>query len=102
MKVTRFEPWSLLNLTHRDFDRIAARPAADDVGQSVADWAPAVDILEGKDRFVLKADLPGISADDIDVSMEDGVLSLSGERTHETSEETSRTRFSRRISMPFR
>ena len=78
MNVTRFEPWSMLNLMHRDLDRAAGRHYTDELGNSVADWVPAVDIVEEKDRFILKADLPGVTSDDIDVSMEDGVLSLSG------------------------
>ena len=82
MNITRLEPWSLLNLMHRDLDRFAGRRFdTDDVeglSNSVADWVPAVDIVEHKDRFVLRADLPGVSPDDIDVSMEKGVLSVSG------------------------
>ena len=45
-----------------------------------ADWVPAVDIVEEKDRFLLRADLPGVDRSDIDVSMEDGVLTIAGER----------------------
>ena len=108
MNVTRFEPWSLLNLMHRDLDRIAGQHGSDDIGNPVADWVPAVDIFEEKERFVLKADLPGVSPDNIDVNMEDGVLSLSGERTHESSSETdglkrverASGKFYRRFSLP--
>jgi len=81
MNTARFEPWSFVDLLHRDLDRLAARRnVADGDHSSVADWVPAVDIVEEKDRFVLRADVPGVSADDIDVSMDAGVLSLSGER----------------------
>ncbi len=108
MNITRFEPWSLFNLVHRDLDRIAGRHGSDDIGNSVADWVPAVDIFEENERFVLKADLPGVRPDDIDVNMEDGVLSLSGERTHESSSETdglkrverASGKFYRRFSLP--
>ena len=110
MNVTRFEPWSLLNLMHRDLDRAAGRYSADELGNSVADWVPAVDIVEEKDRFILKADLPGVSSDDIDVSMEDGVLSLSGERKPESNSdididgfkrvERASGKFFRRFSLP--
>ena len=108
MNVTRFEPWSLLNLMHRDLDRIAGQHDSDDIGNPVADWVPAVDIFEEKERFVLKADLPGVSPDNIDVNMEDGVLSLSGERTHESGSETdglkrverASGKFYRRFSLP--
>ena len=66
MNVTRFEPWSLINLMHRDLDQIASRRLglADDSdnGSNVSDWVPAVDIVEEKERFVLRADVPGVSA----------------------------------------
>lgn len=89
MNVTRFEPWTLLNLLHRDLDWIAGRRfGADDIDNgAVAEWRPAVDILEENDRFVLRADLPGVTPEDIEISMEKGVLSLSGERREERSDE---------------
>jgi HSP20 family protein len=81
MNIARFEPWSFVDLLHRDLDRLAAqRSAVDADNSSVADWVPAVDIVEERDRFVLRADVPGVNPDDIDVSMDAGVLSLSGER----------------------
>ena len=90
MHVTRFEPWSLLNHLQRDFDQLAGRAAygaAIENGNTVADWTPAVDIVEDKDRFVLRADLPGVDRDDIEVSMEDGVLIIAGERRAEERSE---------------
>lgn len=101
MNVTRFEPWSLLNLVQRDFERAAVRNSGDDVSTSVADWVPAVDIVEEKDRFVLKADLPGVSPDNIDVDMDDGVLSLSGNRTDDTNGEVDGLRRVERASGKF-
>lgn len=108
MNITRYEPWSLLNLMQRDFERATGQNGSGDVSTSVADWVPAVDIIEEKDRFVLRADLPGVSADDIDVNMDDGVLSLSGERSLETNSEVDGLRrverasgkFYRRFSLP--
>ena len=87
MNITRFEPWSLINLLQRDLDQIAGRrfalAGADDNGNSVADYIPAVDIVEKNDRFVLRADLPGVDTGDININMENGVLSLTGERRSE-------------------
>lgn len=109
MNLTRFEPWSLVDLMHRDLDRIATRRFGQgDAENSVADWLPAVDIVEEKDRFVLRADVPGVKPEDIDVSMDAGVLTVSGERHSETVDEagdvrrTERThgRFFRRFSLP--
>jgi len=81
MNIARFEPWTFVDLLHRDLDRLADyRGIARNDPASVADWIPAVDILEEKDRFVLRADVPGVEPDDIDVSMDSGVLNVSGER----------------------
>src|SRR5215210_6047922 len=46
-------------------------------------WHPAMDLVETDDRFVLRADLPGVSEDDVKVELEDNVLTISGERRHE-------------------
>jgi len=91
MNISRFEPWSLINVLHRDPDQIAARrfglTGTEENGHSVADWVPAVDIVEEKDRFVLRADVPGVDPEDIDINMENGVLTVSGQRIAETSGE---------------
>jgi HSP20 family protein len=112
MNISRFEPWSLVNVLHRDLDQIATRryeqTNAGDNGQGIVDWVPAVDIVEEKERFVLRADLPGVNPKDIDVNMENGVLSVSGQRNTETAEESDgvhrleRTsgKFYRRFTLP--
>ena len=112
MNITRFEPWNLFDVMQRDLDRMAGRRMGlvgrDDNGHSVADWVPAVDIIEEKDRFVLRADVPGVKPDDIDVNMENGVLSVSGQRYEESTEEAEGIkrlerisgRFYRRFSLP--
>ena len=105
MNVTRFEPWSLINLLHQDPDQIAGRryggAGTDNNGSSVADWVPAVDIVEEKERFVLRADVPGVKPEDIDVNMENGVLSVSGERHHESTVEAQGMRRVERVSGKF-
>jgi HSP20 family protein len=47
-------------------------------------WLPAMDLVETDDHFVLRADLPGLSEDDVDVTLEHDVLTVSGQRTAET------------------
>lgn len=105
MNITRYEPWSLINLLHRDIDQMAGRrfgPAdGDNDASSVADWVPAVDIIEEKDRFLLRADVPGVKPEDIDVNMENGVLTVSGSRQDETTEETQGMRRVERVSGKF-
>ena len=81
MRLAQYEPWNFVDLLHRDLDRLAERRGvASNDHNPVADWVPAVDIVEEKDRFVLRADVPGVKPEDIDVSMDAGVLSVSGER----------------------
>lgn len=109
MNLTRFEPWSIIDQLHRDLDRLAQGRVTQSQNENpVADWAPAVDIIEEKDRFVLRADVPGIDPADIDVSMDNGVLTVSGERKTETTTEDegfrrverSFGRFYRRFNLP--
>ena len=102
MNLTRFEPWSMIDLLARDLDRWGARrlPAQDADG-AVTDWVPAVDIVEEKDRFVLRADVPGVEPTDIDVSMDAGVLTISGQRFEEKREEESGLRRVERVSGRF-
>jgi len=114
MNVTRFEPWSLVNRLQRDLgllDQIASRGfnlGQENGEQTVADWVPAIDIVEEKERFVLRADLPGVNAEDIDISMDKGLLTISGERREEKNEkaeglhrvERATGKFYRRFSLP--
>ena len=51
-----------------------------------ADWAPAVDIKETPEEFVIKAELPEVNKDDVKVSIDDGVLSIRGERKFDKEE----------------
>lgn len=109
MNLTRFEPWSIIDQLHRDLDRFAQARLPQSQGENpVADWAPAIDIVEEKNRFVLRADVPGVDPADIDVSMDNGVLTVSGERRTEASTEEegfrrverSFGRFYRRFNLP--
>lgn len=109
MNLTRFEPWGLVDMLHRDLDRLAARQMqAGDSEAAVTDWVPAVDIIEEKERFVLRADVPGVDPADIEVSMDAGVLSIAGQRAQESRSEEAGLqrmervsgRFFRRFSLP--
>lgn len=54
---------------------------------SVADWTPSLDVKESKDEVTVHADLPGLKKDEILIDVENGVLSISGERQSEESKE---------------
>jgi len=62
---------------------------------SFADWAPTVDIEEDADKYLIRADLPGVDKDNIDVKLENGVLSIRGEKRSQ-SETGEGTRHHRR------
>jgi HSP20 family protein len=64
--------------------------ASDESSIVTSQWTPRVDILEEPERFVLLADLPGIDPADIEVSMDDGILTIKGERKSETASRTDR------------
>ncbi len=112
MTLVRYEPWSLLNQLHNEIDRLfeAGRPALREGESSVAasDWVPAVDIKEEPDRYVIRADVPGVDPKDIEVNMENGVLTIKGERESESKEEREgykriervKGSFFRRFSLP--
>ena len=87
MTLTRYEPWTLLDQMRREMDRAIDTRA--DEGSSVAtsDWVPAVDIKEEKDSFVIVADIPGVDPKDIEVHMENGMLTIKGEKESEKKEE---------------
>jgi len=101
MKIARFQPWPYIDLLQRNLDQGTARLAQ-------AEWVPAVDIIEEKDRFVLHADVPGVKPQDVDVSMDEGVLTVSGVRNAEVQDENTDVRraerltgrFTRRFTLP--
>ena len=64
--------------------------------EAITDWLPAVDIKEEEECYLLRADLPGVDSADIDVTMEDGILTISGHREAESEEkDASYSRFER-------
>jgi HSP20 family protein len=103
MKVVHYEPWGLINKMHRDLDRLFASAPAVEPGhdEPVADWLPAVDIAEEDGRFLVRADIPGVEPDMIEITMEDGVLSLRGERGTAVAENNAQYRRAERASGKF-
>ena len=88
MNPTRFEPWRHMHHLRNELDRLFEPYNAGGDQSSIAtcDWIPAVDIKEEKDRYVLRADIPGVDPKDIEIIAENGVLTLRGNRPGETGE----------------
>jgi HSP20 family protein len=86
MSLIRYqEPWNLLNQLQKDINNAFSGIAGGDSSSVTADWIPAVDITEYADRFELEVDLPGIDVKDVDITLDNNVLTLAGERKQEKS-----------------
>jgi HSP20 family protein len=86
MAIVRWEPLRDLLASQREFDRLfreAFGPAFGEGEVSTRTWAPPVDIYENGDSLVLKAELPGINPDDVEIRVEGNTLYLKGERKFE-------------------
>src|SRR5262245_57475402 len=79
MSVSR---WAVPGPQIRDdrLSREGALPLSDRREQGARPWTPAIDILESGDQYILRADLPGTEADDIELRVHDGTLILKGHR----------------------
>ena len=81
----------LNSLIGRAFGRVPMRGEADtDEAITLSAWAPLVDITEDDKAYVIKAELPEVRKEDLKVSVEDGVLTFSGERKFEKEEKGKR------------
>ena len=86
MAIVRWDPFRDLATAQRDFGRLfreAFSPQFAEAELSTRSWAPPVDIYETENDIVLKAELPGIEAKDVEVRVEDNTLYLKGERKFE-------------------
>ena len=111
MAIIRHEPFSLLNQLQREVNRLfepGRFGEGEESGLTASDWVPVVDIKEEPNQFVIYADLPGVDPKNIEITMERGMLTLKGERTAESKEETAqykrvervRGTFLRRFTLP--
>ena len=111
MRVIKWEPF-------RDADDVFNRFVAETLrrwpnapaseGRAAADWAPAADVSETEGEYLIKADLPEVRKEDVSITVQDGVLALSGERRQEKHAETEKLHrveraygsFARRFALP--
>jgi HSP20 family protein len=114
MALIRWEPARELATIQNEMNRLfgtffeAPLSAENSNGQSLRRWIPAMDLVETEDEFVLRADLPGLTENDVNIELEDNVLSISGERKAEHEErkegyyrvERASGSFSRSLTLP--
>jgi HSP20 family protein len=90
MTIMRYDPFRDLRTLQEEVNRLFSTNmsrAFDDEGIGRGAWAPSVDIYENKDHIVLEAELPGMNQEDFDLSIENNVLTLRGERKFEKTDE---------------
>lgn len=108
MAIVRWDPFrdlhSLQERMNRLFDQTFSPAVRGE--ETLTAWAPAVDIYETEKEIALKADLPGVEQSDVDIRVENNMLTLRGERKKETKEdnyarvERSYGSFARSFSLP--
>lgn len=88
-----------LSSLQEELDRLFASPLAELAADSpLCDgWCPALEVHEDKDKFVIKTDMPGVPKENINVSIHDGNLVISGERKSETKKEDAKVLRSERF-----
>jgi HSP20 family protein len=112
MALIRWEPARELNTIqsemNRLFNTLFDSPTAGNGVSTARRWIPAMDLVEVENEYVLRADLPGLSEQDVNIELQDNVLTISGERKHEHEEskegyyrvERSSGSFSRTLTLP--
>ena len=91
MTIVRYDPFRDLRTLQEEVNRLFSTNltrAFGDEGIGRGAWAPSVDIYENKDQIVLEDELPGMKQEDFDLSIENNVITLRGERKFEKTDET--------------
>jgi len=90
MNLVKWDPFKELEDVSTRLNRLFGRPTlpveSDREMLSVADWMPSVDISETDNAYLVKAEIPGVNKDDVKVTIEDGMLTIQGERKQEQEE----------------
>ena len=101
------DPFEHLNRLRSEVTRLFESPFGN-LTQGFNTWSPAIDLFEDKDNVIVKAELPGMKKEEIDVSLHEGTLTISGERKSEREEKEGETyrserfygRFQRSVLLP--
>src|SRR3954462_9023312 len=90
MSIVRYDPFRDLRTLQEEVNRLftgSHNRNFDDEGIARGAWSPSVDIYENKEQIVLEAELPGMNREDFDLSVENNVITLKGERHFEKTDE---------------
>lgn len=110
MNILRYDPWRFFNQVHREMSNAFDAHVSSQTGTaSLPRWMPAVDVEDHSDRYVIRADIPGVDPKLIDIQTEGGVLTIRGTRdatqdadAKYVARETLRGEFVRRFTLPDR
>jgi HSP20 family protein len=78
--VTRWDPFADILPMRRELERLLAPLAAMPESNLPRRWAPTADVVESDDAIVITAELPGVKDEDVEITVEEGVLRIAGER----------------------
>jgi HSP20 family protein len=84
MAVLRYEPWNVVSQLHNEINRVFGNLNDAEGSSATSEWTPAVDVREYSDRFQLLLDVPGVDPKDVEITLDSGVLTVSGNRPEES------------------
>ena len=87
MSLVHYDPWNGVRQLQDDINRLFSSWSTNDSSGVTADWVPNVDINEFEDRFQLFVDVPGVDPKEVEITLESGVLTITGERFMQAARE---------------
>lgn len=86
MTLMKWDPWREIEDMFDRYTKAVGWPRGGQDALASSDWSPRVDIVEAEQEYLIKADIPGVEKDHVKVSVENGVLTIQGERKTEKEE----------------
>lgn len=108
MAVLRNEPWNVVSQLQNEINRVFGNLNDPEGSGATSEWIPAVDVREYADRFQLLLDVPGVEPRDVEITLDRGILTVSGNRAEEMAvgangaEEPQQQRIERRLGRFYR
>ena len=91
MALTTYDPFALVDQLQKEMNRLFDARMGEGRGNETSaavtsDWVPLVDVQEEPDRYVIYSDVPGVDPKDVEITMENGVLTLRGNREQQNGQ----------------